>query len=132
MPGLRDLFIPQLRVREIRGSQGRPTGCLSHIVKRKITMKELISLFLALVMVLALTACGEGNKDVELTVFAAASMQETLTEISGNYHKDHPDVAIVCNFDSSGTLQTQIEEGAVCDFFISAGQKQMDALADGG
>lgn len=90
-------------------------------------MKKRAVLFLALCF--ALTACG-GSKNVELTVFAAASMQETLTEISENYHADHPNVTIVCNFDSSGTLQTQIEEGAVCDIFISAGQKQMNALAE--
>ena len=55
-------------------------------------------------------------------------MTETLTEIAGLYKKEAPDVSLVYNFDSSGTLQTQIEEGAVCDLFLSAGQKQMDAL----
>ncbi len=100
-------------------------------MKRETTMKKTIALILALAVVLALTACGGKNKDVELTVFAAASMQETLTEIGENYKKDHPNVTLTFNFDSSGTLQTQIEEGAVCDIFISAGQKQMNALADG-
>lgn len=97
----------------------------------KNTMKALI-LALTFALLLSLTACGGKNKDVELTVFAAASMQETLTEIGENYRKDHPNVTLTFNFDSSGTLQTQIEEGAVCDVFISAGQKQMNALADGG
>ena len=55
-------------------------------------------------------------------------MQETLTEIGENYQKEHPSVTLVFNFDSSGTLKTQIEEGADCDIFISAGQKQMDQL----
>lgn len=65
---------------------------------------------------------------VELTVFAAASMTETLTELGDLYMKEHENVTIVFNFDSSGTLKTQIQEGAVCDIFISAGQKQMDQL----
>ena len=95
-------------------------------------MKKIFAVLSAMALVLALAACGGGSKDVELTVFAAASMQETLTEIGENYKKDHSNVTLVFNFDSSGTLQTQIEEGAVCDIFISAGQKQMNALADGG
>ena len=86
---------------------------------------------LALALLLTLTACG-GNKGTELTVFAAASMQETLTEIGEAYTKEHSDITLTFNFDSSGTLQTQIEEGAVCDVFISAGQKQMDNLEEGG
>ncbi|MCD8088848.1 MAG: molybdate ABC transporter substrate-binding protein [Oscillospiraceae bacterium] len=64
----------------------------------------------------------------ELIVFAAASMTETLTEIGDLFMEANPDVEIVFNFDSSGTLKTQIEEGADCDVFISAGQKQMDQL----
>ena len=61
---------------------------------------------------------------MELTVFAAASMTETLTEIGELYSKEHPEVKVSFNFDSSGSLKTQIQEGAVCDLFISAGQKQ--------
>lgn len=63
-----------------------------------------------------------------LTLFAAASMTETLTEISELYHAEHPNTEIIFNFDSSGTLKTQIEEGAVCDIFISAAEKQMNQL----
>jgi len=65
---------------------------------------------------------------VELVVFAAASMTETLNEIATLYKKAAPNVTLTFNFDSSGTLQTQIEEGADCDIFISAAQKQMNAL----
>lgn len=65
---------------------------------------------------------------VELIVFAAASMTETLTELGDAYMAEHPEVTIVFNFDSSGTLKTQIQEGADCDIFISAGQKQMNQL----
>jgi len=88
----------------------------------------LAALVFALALGLSLTACGGKTEDSELVVFAAASLQETLTEIGGQYMADHPDVAVVFNFDSSGTLKTQIKEGAVCDVFISAGQKQMDEL----
>ena len=82
---------------------------------------------LTLTLALALTACG-GSKDTEIAVFAAASLQEALTEAGERYRENHPNVTLVFNFDSSGTLKTQIEEGAVCDLFISAGQKQMDDL----
>ena len=61
-------------------------------------------------------------------VFAAASMTETLTEIAGNYKAVAPNVALRFNFDSSGKLLTQIEEGTLCDLFISAAPKQMNAL----
>lgn len=87
-------------------------------------MKRLLSLLLALLLLLA---CG-ASRDSEIVVFAAASLQETLTEIGELYQKDRPGVSLVFNFDSSGTLKTQIEEGAACDLFLSAGRKQMDEL----
>lgn len=65
---------------------------------------------------------------IELIVFAAASMTETLTELGNAYMAEHENVTIVFNFDSSGTLKTQIQEGADVDIFISAGQKQMNQL----
>ena len=68
------------------------------------------------------------SADTELTVFAAASMTETLNKIKDLYEEANPDVVLTYNFDSSGTLKTQIEEGADCDLFISAGQKQMNEL----
>lgn len=95
-------------------------------------MKKLFALLAALALALSLAACGQGTERTELTVFAAASMQETLTEIGKQYMADHEDVEVVFNFDSSGTLLTQIQEGAVCDVFISAGQKQMDQLEEDG
>ncbi|MCR5788846.1 MAG: molybdate ABC transporter substrate-binding protein [Lachnospiraceae bacterium] len=65
---------------------------------------------------------------IELIVFAAASMTETMEEIGAAYQELNPGIVIVYNFDSSGTLKTQIEEGAACDIFISAAKKQMDQL----
>lgn len=95
-------------------------------------MKKRAIGILGLCMLTGLTAgCGkQEEKDVELTVFAAASMTETLTELGDKYMEENENVTVQFNFDSSGTLLTQIEEGADCDIFISAGQKQMDQLED--
>ena len=89
-------------------------------------------------MVLPLAGCGTSQAtetkenaeapEVTLNVFAAASMTETLTEIQKMYKEVAPNVTLVFNFDSSGTLKTQIQEGADCDVFISAAQKQMNQL----
>lgn len=68
----------------------------------------------------------------DLYVFIAASLKNTMEKIKETYEKDHPNVNIIYNADSSGTLQTQIEEGAQCDVFFSAATKQMDALKEGG
>ncbi|MBR5376831.1 MAG: molybdate ABC transporter substrate-binding protein [Lachnospiraceae bacterium] len=76
------------------------------------------------------TEAGNSGGKTTLTVFAAASMTETLEQIGEEYKKADPDVDVVFNFDSSGTLKTQIEEGAECDIFISAAQKQMDQLSE--
>lgn len=71
-----------------------------------------------------------GKTDVY--VFIAASLKNTMEKIKETYEKDHPEVNIIYNADSSGTLQKQIEEGAQCDVFFSAATKQMTALKDGG
>lgn len=79
------------------------------------------------------TGCGQTDQpQTELVVFAAASLTETLTKLGSQYMDEHENVNIVFNFDSSGTLKTQIQEGADCDIFISAGKKQMDELNTGG
>ena len=112
-------------------------------------MRKLTALLLALIMAGSLTACGgaassttssadsiapgetapaETGLSGEIIVFAAASMTETLTELKDTFEAANPGVTITYNFDSSGTLKTQIEEGADCDLFISAGQKQMNQL----
>lgn len=64
----------------------------------------------------------------EITVFAAASMTESMNKIAELYQKAEPNIRIIYNFDSSGTLKTQLQQGADCDLFISAGQKQMDQI----
>ena len=73
-------------------------------------------------------AASTSQQAVTLRVFAAASLTETLQQIAADYQTQHPQVQLEFTFDSSGTLKTQIEEGAVCDVFISAAQKQMDQL----
>lgn len=73
-------------------------------------------------------ASASAEKTITLNVFAAASMTETLEEIGLMYAEEAPEVELVFNFDSSGTLKTQIQEGADCDVFISAAQKQMNQL----
>ena len=91
-----------------------------------------LALLLALTMVLALCAAPAAHADeaekTELIVFAAASMTETLTELKDKYEAANPGITITYNFDSSGTLKTQIQEGADCDLFISAAPKQMNQL----
>lgn len=86
-------------------------------------------ILMVLLLVGTLGGCGQQTRqDSELIVFAAASMTETLTELGQRYMEQNEGVSIVFNFDSSGTLKTQIQEGAPCDIFISAGQKQMNQL----
>lgn len=100
----------------------------------------------AVAMLAVFTACGqteskgeketgeknEGKKPVtELTVLAAASMTDAMQEIGEAYQETHENIEITYQFDSSGTLKTQIEEGAPADIFISAATKQMDELVQG-
>ena len=95
-------------------------------------MKKTLTLLLTLAMIFTLAACGssaapsKGEKK-EIIVFAAASMTETLNQVKDVYEKGN-NVTITYNFDSSGTLKTQIQDAADCDLFISAGQKQMNQL----
>ncbi len=85
--------------------------------------------FIGLIALCAsLLFASDGKGKLSLNVFAAASLTEALSEIATLYKTAAPDVTISFNFDSSGKLQTQIENGAEADLFLSAGQKQMDAL----
>ncbi len=105
-------------------------------------MKKMLTvLALLLCVCLLLAGCGakateaESEKEeaaetepVELNVFAAASLTETMDQIIEAYKAEAPNVTVTATYDSSGTLLTQIEEGAVCDLFLSAAPKQMDTL----
>lgn len=74
----------------------------------------------------------EPEQETTINVFIAASLSNAMEEIQEEYKKEHPEVTIVFNSDSSGTLQTQIEEGAECDVFMSAAMKQMNKLKEEG
>ncbi len=106
-------------------------------------MKKSFALALSLALTLALSACGApapepstpetpAAEPVELTVFAAASLTDTMDAIIDAYKAVAPEVTIVSTYDSSGTLLKQIENGADCDLFFSAAQKQMNALEESG
>lgn len=99
-------------------------------------MKRILSALLSLSMAFTLTACGgrdapAEDETTEVVVFAAASLEASLTRIQALYKAAAPNVTLTFNFDSSGTLRTQIRQGAVCHLFISAGQSQMDELDAG-
>ena len=97
----------------------------------------------AVCMVGALVACGGSStttpattdaagteaakSDEKIQVFAAASLTESLQKSAEEFTKE-TGIEVSFNFDSSGTLKTQIQEGAEADVFISAGQKQMNQL----
>lgn len=74
----------------------------------------------------------EVSEETEIQVFIAASLNTVMTELAEKYNEEHPEVKIIYNADSSGTLMTQIEEGYACDLFFSAAQKQMDQLENDG
>jgi len=111
-------------------------------------MKKLFKnyiILLSLFLVVLFTACGKteavkpstnekpasdtkSEAAVNLTISAAASLKDALTEIQELYKKEKSNVTLSYNFGSSGALQTQIEQGAPADVFLSAGKKQVDAL----
>ena len=126
-------------------------------IEEKEMKKKVISLMLVAAMGLSLAACGNTNTDqgaaadtsaaaeqtdaseaapetaeqldsTTITVFAAASLENALNEVIEKYNESQPNVTVVPSYDSSGTLLAQIEEGAACDVFFSAAQKQMDTL----
>ena len=103
--------------------------------------KKYLALAVAFVMIFALAACGGGSGGSEeaapaektaVNVFAAASLSAVMADFEASYETAHPDIDIVVNADSSGALLTQIQEGAPCDVFFSAAQKQMDELEGAG
>ena len=108
-------------------------------------MKKLKVISALLCCSLLLVGCGKGSNGnnsvkndskekapVELNISAAASLKEVMADLETEYKKYKENVTLVVNYGSSGSLQQQIEQGAPCDLFISAGQKQMNALKDKG
>lgn len=94
-------------------------------------MKKMLATLAA--ATLLVTGCGGDNsagkpQAEELHIAAAASLTDAMKEISAAYEKENPNVKIVFNFGSSGSLQQAIENGGETDLFFSAAQKQMDAL----
>ena len=85
---------------------------------------------------LLLTGCSSStkkeDKTIELNISAAASLKEAIADLEAAYTSKNPEVSFVINYGSSGSLQQQIEQGAPCDLFISAGEKQMTALEEEG
>ena len=115
--------------------------------------KRILAMMLASAMVVGLVGCGGSSdskdtkeetkteetaktnddaEETEIQVFIAASLNTVMTELAEEYNREHPEVKITYNADSSGTLLTQIEEGYECDIFFSAAQKQMDQLEKDG
>lgn len=84
----------------------------------------------------ALVGCGiqkaSTAQETTVTLFAAKSLNTVMEDLIAAYQETHPNVKIVGSYDSSGTLMTQIEEGAACDVFFSAAQKQMNQLEQDG
>lgn len=76
------------------------------------------------------SATEENTLSADLTISAAASLKEAMAELEPMFTEKNPKVTLTFNFGASGSLQQQIEQGAPSDLFISAGKKQMTALAD--
>jgi len=111
------------------------------VIEMKFSNKVL-SFILASLIIFSITGCTQTvntspssdkeTSSVTLTISAAASLTETMEELKTLYEKDYPNVNIIYNFGSSGSLQNQIEQGAEVDIFLSAAQKQMDNLENKG
>ena len=114
-----------------------------------VKMKKLGILSIVLCLVLGLVGCSSSSKgssassaassaqdgdsaSIELNISAAASLQEAMVEIEKEFKEVNPDVKLTVNLGASGALMQQIQEGAPCDVFISAGAKQMDQLVTDG
>ncbi len=93
--------------------------------------KLLVSVLIIVMTFVSLTECaGTESKKTELTILAAASLTDVCNEIKELYETKNPDVTLLFSYAGSGALQTQIEEGAEADIFISAATKQMNALKE--
>ena len=94
--------------------------------------KKILAMMMTGALVLGMAGAVHAEEKTEIQVFIAASLNTVMTEIAQKYNEEHPEVEIVYNADSSGTLMTQIQEGYACDIFFSAAQKQMNTLEEDG
>lgn len=103
-------------------------------MRHTIRMKKMLIVISIFILMLG-TACSNDKKDdhtIELTISAAASMQDALIELQNIFEKEHQDVKIFFNFGASGALQQQIEQGAPVDLFFSASVDKFNVLVDKG
>ena len=96
--------------------------------------KSILSLSLIITLSFLVVGCTAKPKveKVELNISAAASLTEAMADLETEFKTTNPNITLVTNFGSSGSLQQQIEQGAPCDVFISAGKSQMKALDEKG
>ena len=102
----------------------------------KTYIKKITAVVLVIAMCLTFAACGDtkvsDEQEIEVTVFAAASLNTIMQEFKAEFEEENEGVTILINADSSGALMNQIKEGAQCDLFFSAAQKQMNTLEEEG
>lgn len=104
-------------------------------------MKNNILKIMTILMVMAMltSACAAGpgraeapGEKVEITILAAASLTDVCNELKTRFEEENRNITVNLSYGSSGALQTQIEEGAPADVFMSAAMKQMTALEEAG
>lgn len=96
-------------------------------------MKNIIKLLCISLLTFTIVSCNTSSnnaskKEVELTISAASSLKESMSDIKTEFEKENPNITLTFNFASSGSLQKQIEQGAPSDIFISAADSNMDTL----
>lgn len=102
--------------------------CKNRLVSRKINI-----FVAAIVLMLQMTSgCALNKQETVIDLFAAKSLNGAMEELIDIYGQNNPDVKIQTNYESSGTLMTQIVEGSACDIFFSAGEKQINTLEEKG
>lgn len=102
-------------------------------------MRRILSIILALCLIPMFVGCATSGdratptptaESIEITVAAAASLTDVTAELAEAYKDVAPNVMVTFTYGASGALQTQIEQGADIDLFLSAAQKQMNALEE--
>lgn len=101
-----------------------------------MSARTLRPLALAAVAALALSGCGgleeDGEEQQTLTVFAAASLTDSFTDLAEQFEEDHPGVDVQLSFAGSSALVSQLEEGADADVLATADERTMDQASEGG